>query len=510
MALETHMHNMHLDGRVPVAYDQVAHDVAPSILRVQEHVDRCKAIINELDRFFQFLESKGQRTLPYRTFRNEIQTESVALQKLQQLEAAGQNVQNRLDSSNLKFYEAVWAAAKQSSGLLGLRRWFYGAPIQSGKAKIKKGDRSAVLVDVVTKRGSEWIKVSTTTQKRVLFDLAKQGWQNGYSSDEDEDDEGEDQHNLSDGSDDDDILLIRIAEDLANAAKAELIVPRVRFIFTRLETGKSAEIDAVLDRIRATGAIVQCADELGEPPALDDVLQNLMIDEFEDFSHVLNVDCTILIALASDICHIKIPQELRRHRQILDQIKAEEKEPFLPTFVYPALDGHPLVCTAKAAEHMRRLTQKIGTDSERARMAIVVGEDATKSAETLRKEFQALSIHPVPAGLQLPIKVVDVDFNDLTLPPVAQAVAPELTDINKSVFFYGWANRNTTVSSNLGVVKHIRSLIARHRTSTEEKGPDVWIAPYAMSLLANEKKKGDEHGAPRARNLAETARLGGR
>ncbi|EON69583.1 hypothetical protein W97_08843 [Coniosporium apollinis CBS 100218] len=508
MAVETQVQRIHLDEQPLVARNRGAHGAAPTILRVQEHTDRCKAILDELDRFFQFLESKGQRTLPYRTFRNEIQTEFVALEKLHRLEAAGENVQNRLDSSNLKFYEAVWAAAKQSSGLLGLRRWFYGAPMQSSKAKVKKGDRSAVLVDVVTKRGSEWIKVSTTTQKRVLFDLAKQGWQNGYSSDEN--DEGEDQHNLSDGSDADEILLIRTAEDLANAAKAELIVPRIRFIFTRLETGMSAETDAVLDRIRATGAIVQCADELEDPPALDDVLQNLMIDEFEDFSHVLNIDCTILIALASDICHVKIPQELRRHRQILDQIKAEEKEPFLSTFVYPALEGHPLVCTAKAAEHMRRLTQKIGTDSERARMAIVVGEDATKSAEALRKEFQALSIHPVPAGLQLPIKVVDVDFNDLALPPVVDAVAPELTDINKSVFFYGWANRNTTVSSNLGVVKQIRSLIARHRTSTEEKGPDVWIAPYAMSLLANEKKKGDEHGAPRARNLAETARLSGR
>jgi hypothetical protein len=55
----------------------------------------------------------------------------------------------------------------------------------------------------------------------------------------------------------------------------------------------------------------------------------------------------------------------------------------------------------------------------------MMGDDPTKSSSDLRAELQQYSCHSVPSNWRLPIRVVDTTLSNL--PPLAQAVAEELT-----------------------------------------------------------------------------------
>jgi hypothetical protein len=178
-----------------------------------------------------------------------------------------------VNASNLTYWEALWNAAKQTKQLVVLRR--HGSP-----------------VDIIAGNGTHWIKVSTITEKRLLMEMAKQGWDWAGSEDESSDDfpgasANRVNHDL-------DISLIKMAitlRDLARETRIRYKHPQVHFVLTRILPGNK-EIDIVLDHIRATGATVQTADDLGVAPPIEDVLEELVIDEFKFFSPTINVDCT--------------------------------------------------------------------------------------------------------------------------------------------------------------------------------------------------------------------------
>jgi hypothetical protein len=50
----------------------------------------------------------------------------------------------------------------------------------------------STLVDIVAQDGLEWVKVSSVTEKRIIWDLAKAGWVAESSDEESEDVEGDD------------------------------------------------------------------------------------------------------------------------------------------------------------------------------------------------------------------------------------------------------------------------------------------------------------------------------
>ena len=77
-----------------------------------------------------------------------------------------------LSSCNFPFFEAVWDAAKRSEGIIALRKRAYWA------FKKAKGDpwKYSVYVDLISKDGSEWTKISTMTERRCIMELAKAGW----------------------------------------------------------------------------------------------------------------------------------------------------------------------------------------------------------------------------------------------------------------------------------------------------------------------------------------------
>jgi hypothetical protein len=227
-----------------------------------------------------------------------------------------------------------------------------GLSLQKGmsiaKSNKTKG-RSAALVDIVAAEGTEWVRVSTLSEKRLLFDLAKLGWQNDSDSDVEENEDMADASatNWEDDDDEDQVDIVKNARDLARAAHANPIrghSPKVRFVLTRIYSGKVKEVDTVLDKMRATGIEVQCANDIPPTPSLSSVLPNLLPrNRPHSLSSTLNLDCTILLALISDISHTQCPVLDWYPSEVRAQIADEEKEQLCPTHLYPAISDHPMV-----------------------------------------------------------------------------------------------------------------------------------------------------------------------
>jgi len=218
-----------------------------------------------------------------------------------------------------------------------------------GTTKPKK--RSA-LVDIVAEDGEEWIKVSTITETRLLFEKAKAGWE-GADSDDDTEGEVEDGGKvLANGAspisgtswrdeddDDDRVELLKTAEDLQKAARKVRIRykhPRIHFVLPKISAGHSSDIDAILGSIRATGATIQCgASSPSISPTSTSPSTNgahpfpwahLLPDPLAHLTPTLNIDCTILLALVSDLSHSTLPPSQTFHRAIRRQIDLEAEE----------------------------------------------------------------------------------------------------------------------------------------------------------------------------------------
>ncbi|KXG47384.1 Protein of unknown function DUF1308 [Penicillium griseofulvum] len=427
-----------------------------------------------------------------------------------------------LRSSNLPFYQAVWRIASGScSGLVALGRRFYWdgetkvTERKGGKGKGKGGDaqekqpnkdkRKSVFVDIVADDGEEWVKVSTISENRLLFEMAKKGWEGDSDEDEWSDDGGEGRTILQnfdddDGDDDDELELIKLARDLRKASDATRVRyrhPRLRVVIPKIEEGSVPEIDAVLNEMRSYGIRVDCQGSL--PAETPSGLAHLLPQPFKNFTSTLNVDCTLLLALVSDLSHIKdIPVSPHFHRAIVRQIEVEQEKPLLTSELWPAMDGRELVSTTEAAVRFREIVETIGTETEKSRTHMLLGDPPYEqlSREAILQKFQELSDYQVPTDWKLPIKVVDaqqvIDAAKAqgNLHPVVHDVGEGLSDINHSVFLYGWVTGLTTISSNRTIDKQIEVTVEDNRKGDDDlQGPDVWICDTARSLVGKDKDR---------------------
>jgi hypothetical protein len=326
------------------------------------------------------------------------------------------------------------------------------------------------------------------------MEMAKQGWDwAGMSDDEMSEDEDSDVPKRP-REEDVDISIVKMAVTLTKMARETRIKykhPRVHMILTRIRPGNQ-DINTVLDHIRATGATVQTAEHISNVLPVEEVLEELVPDESKYFSDTLNIDCTLLLAIASDISHGLIKEEPWFNRNVRRQIHIEEKERLMPNSLWPAMVGRDLVCTRFAATRMREIVDLIGTETERARAPLLMGDDPSLSHTQVLHKLQQLSEHPIPQSWRLPIKIIDENDPSLpALPPLAVPVAQQLTDINQSVFLFGWRCGYTTITSNRVAAKAIEKSVEENRSHDDDVGPDVWICPTARSLVAKEKDRRD-------------------
>lgn len=403
------------------------------------------------------------------------------------------------------------------------KRFYWDTPPTRSTKRTGQIKRRCALVDIVAQDGQQWIKVSTVTETRLLFELAKAGWE-GADSDSDNDDDGQIVNGLphtdvNDGGppdaripiklqkedDDDRVEIVRQAEDLQKAAlvhKVHYKHPSITFILPKISQYPPAEILRILESIRSTGATVL----LGPPsPPLDlrSVFQSLVTDPFHNLTPTLNIDCTILLALISDLSHSATTPEPWFNKAVSRQVELEKWEQLLPSTLWPAMAGRKLVCTQEAAVRMNEIVNTIGTASERQRANLLLllpgHEEQAQSAEDLRSAFAELSNYTIPNNWNLPIKVIasssSIHENDniiSQLPPSAERVKESLTAINQSVFLYGWSTGFTTLTSNRTVVRQIEEIV--EGAPGEQVGPKVWLCGTARSLVGKEKGRRDLKG----------------
>ncbi|KAF1921642.1 hypothetical protein BDU57DRAFT_510560 [Ampelomyces quisqualis] len=468
---------------------------------VQNLIDRCKSLYDEVETYVAAVVAKqkltrAQHPVEYRNLRNDFKNELAFLKKINSANMNEDKARHFIVSSNLLYHEALWSAAKRSSGLQAFRKYFYwdkrGKNMTKGKAGVSKGKTNA-LADIVASEGAEWLRVSTLSEKRLLFDLAKLGWMNDSDSDEDmpdakpvdEDDDDEDQ-----------VDIVKNARQLARAARANPFrgrPPKVHFVLTRIVAGKTKEIDMILNKIRATGATIHCANNIPPTPPLELVLPKLLIDRSLSLSETLNIDCTILLALISDISHHECPILDWYPGEVRAQIQEEAEEHLLPTHLYPAIASHPMVTTKEAAEQMNSIVFTLATDAEkiRAELLLAQGDHVNKSTEQLVSEWQAMSDHTVPDGFQLPIRVVPSNMEMVIprLPDVAARLSHDLGALNRAIFLYGWAEGLTTLSANRGRARQIETVLNEHGLEDGEQGPQIWLCGESRSLIAKHGRR---------------------
>jgi hypothetical protein len=245
--------------------------------------------------------------------------------------------------------------------------------------------------------------------------------------------------------------------------------------------------------------LVQTSEEIAnEVPSIATVLTQLSPGRFDSFSEILNIDCSVLLAFASDLSHGRVEAEHWHNKALSRQIETESEDQLLPSSLWPACGARQLVCTREAAVKMLEIVNTIGTETEKKRTALILGmeEMSQLTRKELLQEFQKLSDYPVPPEWSLPITVVDVDVSKICarLPSVCEPVLKELTPINQSVFLYGWAEGKTTISSNRTVANKIEHTIEQNRVDEEARGPDIWLTPTSRSLVGKEKQRRGYNG----------------
>ncbi|KAJ5121497.1 uncharacterized protein N7515_009458 [Penicillium bovifimosum] len=505
----------------------------------------CNQLLSEIDAYQSLLKStlRNPQLVEVRQFRSSVASEQKILQRLgKQIEKAvggtesgpepgdgeASDIEMRLvhalRSSNLPFYQAVWSIAREScSGLLALGKRFYwdretktterksaeenkraGSDGQP-KKQANKDKRKSVFVDIVADDGEEWVKVSTISESRLLFEMAKKGWECDSDEEDWSDDGGKGRTVLQnfddeeDGDDDDELELIKLARDLRKAADATRVRykhPRLRVVMHKIEEGKIPAIDAILNEMRSYGIRVDCQTP---PTETRTGLDHLLPQPFKNLTSTLNVDCTLLLALVSDLSHIKdIPLAPHFHRAIVRQIEVEREKPLLSSELWPAMDGRELVATTEAVTRFREIVETIGTETEKSRTRMLLEEPPYDGMDckAILQKFQELSDYQLPTDWKLPIKVVEalqvIDSAKAqgSLHPVVHEVEKGLSDINYSVFLYGWVTGLTTISSNRTIDKQIEETIEKNRDGDDDlRGPDVWICDTARSLVGKDKNR---------------------
>ncbi|KAK6536471.1 hypothetical protein TWF281_000704 [Arthrobotrys megalospora] len=250
------------------------------------------------------------------------------------------------------------------------------------------------------------------------------------------------------------------------------------------------------------------------------------------------LDCTILLALVSDLSHESVVEKPIFHRYILQQVRAEREEPLLPHWVYPSIQGRDMVCTFDAYKRFREIVEIVGSENEKMRAEALVwggvGRDwrhppsSSSASSNTRKSssssssssntttndtgitklqsgdlllpdgrtrssllstLQSLSKHTVPINLRLPITVVDsLETQIMSHNPVAAKIGPELSVVNRSSLFTAWEMGVTIVTTNGSVVKRLEWLVEENRIRDDDVGPKVHLLAIARSLVGKMKK----------------------
>ncbi|KAK5624288.1 hypothetical protein RRF57_000004 [Xylaria bambusicola] len=323
---------------------------------------------------------------------------------------------------------------------------------QGGSEPKRNQNGRSARIDVICDGGLLWYKVSTITNRRLLFDMAKESI---YCGDSDHSDSSNDtSQDLSD------VPLVKMARTLKAIAQGHQIrntTPTLCLVLPRIQEGEHVEVDKIVKFCRDMGVHVSCGNELPVTlPLSDDLLHEMVPSPKRNITSELNIDTSVLVALTSDISHFRVTPQSWFGQSQKDHIDLETHDPLIPQFCSLLCD-HQLVCTKEAAASLARIVHTMGTATENARAHLLLTPDDTKTREQRTEEFRELSIHDssIPLSLQLPIRVLYSETNlnrdicRFRLDASIQEKLNSLAQPGRSVFLSGWAKGVTTITCNV-------------------------------------------------------------
>ncbi|KAH6838526.1 hypothetical protein B0I37DRAFT_394164 [Chaetomium sp. MPI-CAGE-AT-0009] len=425
-----------------------------------------------------------------------------------------------------------WAVVKKCRGLIAINKDFPRSPrlpVAPDDGWLEYKDQPfqerPVTVDAVVDSGATWVKFISISSKTLEYQVVAEGWAS-EPEDEDGDGEGEADEGLGHTGFADTVKKIIQAARWNHCHQVHLVLPG-------LQEGKSELVDRMIHYVRnkvggeEVSVRVSCAGSTfftDTPPPLDSVISalvedrdHLVSDDCGRLTETVNLDPSVLVALVTDLHHGPIPLQPESQQHIIaksildhetDNNELVARQDILAAVLYPALRGRHLVCTRSAVAYFRKLIDAISTHSEETRASFILPpsepSEEPPSPETRRQNLQTWSTIPVPSDLHLPIQIVpDVDLADIppliashALPPMALAVAHDLSPLNRSVYCHGWARRLTTVTGHRGIERQVRLSLARHWTrggddggGADEVPPDIWHRHIGGYLVHRDKPK---------------------
>ncbi|KAI0154993.1 hypothetical protein GGR57DRAFT_102453 [Xylariaceae sp. FL1272] len=410
---------------------------------------------------------------------------------------------HRISSNNLPFIQAVWDTAKMSENIIKMRHPIFSGPFKrerklrapgmrlygimsQGDSEPKRNQNTrSMRIDVIAEGGLTWYKVSALTNRRLEFDMAKEAV---FC------DDSEDEESNGVARDFSDVPLVKLAAELARISKGHQIRhqnPRPILVLPRIVEKESVQIHQLLDSCRDMGVTIICRDALSPaPPISQELLDRMAPSPQAQITPALNVDTSVLVALASDITHSNVEKQSWFGHSCLDHIDLEKLDPLAPK-LFDILGGHELVCTREASSALARIVHHMGTNTENARAHLLLGVDDSMTREQRVENFRALSLQAtsMPPDLQLPIRIVDSnedDCQDHFLPPVQEKL-DQLTEPVRSVFSYGWAKSLTTVTCNYLAAKMLERNLEELPSLDGLDWPSIWAFSSSRPLVGVRK-----------------------
>lgn len=484
---------------------------------LQKFEAACKTICDELDR----LKDSGV---------NEKQTPGDA--QIVDAEEKLRQLLHKIRSSNLPFQEVVWNMAKSQcrsvvavyhrvayyesrskdeNGHTVLRLIPKQVNAQNGQkcqqdSTSEELTKKAVVVDVVCEDGQQWVKVSTSTPERLILDFARLGLDLADLEEEEKESAESESYSVQQEENENEIELIKIAKNATRAASTVRVNyrhPEVCLKIPNIKEGQAAEIDWILKKVRRTGATVECGepktDATSNTESWEECASRMLPSPFPRTTDTLNVDCSALIAIISQISNRRLEAKKGFQRIILQQIENERTRYVLKTRLWPVCGSRKLVCTFEAKTRILGIVEILGNEEEKERTKLILSEDCKDAnGKPLTREdriarYQELCSHQVPLDWQIPIRAIDgkASVEDALatgrFPPLAHIVAQELNELNRSIFMTGWLLGITTITSNRVTVRQIETIIQNNRRDIVDDdvlGPMCWICDTSRSLLS--------------------------
>ncbi|KAI1756911.1 hypothetical protein F4782DRAFT_207148 [Xylaria castorea] len=418
---------------------------------------------------------------------------------------------HRISSSNFPHLHAIWDTAKSSKNIVKLRHPVFSGPFkrrilapgirikdimsQGGSEPKRNQNGRSTRIDVICDGGLTWYKVSTITNRRLLFDMAKEAVYGGESDDSES----------ANGAtyDFSDVPLVKLARTLKTIAEGHQIrntSPTPGLVLPRILEGEHAEIDEIVKFCRDMGVNVFCGNAIPPPPSLSkDLLHEMVPSPRRSITAELNIDTSVLVALTSDISHFQVTKQSWFGQSQKDHIDLEASDPLMPKLC-SLLSHHTLVCTREASRSLARIVHTMGTAGENTRAHLLLTPDDSLTREQRIEELRALSIHgdSIPSCLQLPIRVVDFEnssnengcqerFNT----PYQEALEA-LAQPGRSVFYSGWVKGLTTVTCNVLAVKQLEKKLEEFPTLDASGWPSIWAFSSSRPLVGVPKGSNEE------------------